>query len=103
MANLVIQLHGNATHDPCALCGRHTLSGGRPQLVLADTLDVVCRDCGRKHDPSLSSLVDLACAAERVGRIGRHTVIPPMTALLDLAHAAEAYSHARPARYRQSA
>src|SRR6516165_2218924 len=60
MANLVIQLHGDVAHDPCALCGRHTVSGERPQLVLADTLDVVCRDCGRKHDPSLASLLDLA-------------------------------------------
>jgi hypothetical protein len=103
MSNLVIQLHGDVAHDPCALCGRHTVSGGRPQLVLADTLDVVCRDCGRKHDPSLASLLDLACAAERVSRIGRHTVIPPMAALLDLAHAAENYTSARPQRYRQSA
>ena len=72
-------------------------------MVLADTLDVVCRDCGKEHDPSLASLLDLACAAERVGRIGRHTVIPPMAALLDLAHAAENYTSARPLRYRQSA
>ena len=52
----------------------------------------VCDDCGRKHAPSLSALVDLAKVAERVGRIGRHTLVPPMTALLDLARAAENYS-----------
>ena len=38
----------------------------------------------------------LADAAERVGRIGRHTVVPPMTALLELARAAENYAHAAP-------
>jgi hypothetical protein len=36
----------------------------------------------------------LADAAERVGRIGRHTMVPPMTALLDLARAAENFVQA---------
>jgi hypothetical protein len=67
-------------------------------LALADRPDVVCRDCGKKHAPSLVALLDLAHAAERVGRISRHTVCPPMTALLDLAHAAEGYTAAAPRR-----
>jgi hypothetical protein len=41
--------------------------------------------------------------AERVGRIGRHTLVPPLGALLDLAHAAEDYSHSSPKRRSQAA
>ena len=43
--------------------------------------------------PSLAALVHLADAATRIGRIGRHSVFPPLTALLDLANAAEKYAH----------
>ena len=60
---------------------------------LADSDDPVCRDCGRKHAPSLAALVHLATEAERIARIGRHTVFPPLTSLLDLARAAENYQH----------
>jgi hypothetical protein len=60
-------------------------------LCVADSSDPVCKDCGRKHAPSLAALVHLATEAERVARIGRHTVFPPLTALLDLARAAETY------------
>ncbi len=45
------------------------------------------------HAPSLAALVNLADAATRIGRIGRHSVFPPLTALLDLASAAEKYAH----------
>ena len=51
-------------------------------------------------EPSLAALIHLADAAERVGRIGRHTVFPPMTALLELARAAENYAHTAPAPLR---
>jgi hypothetical protein len=61
---------------------------------VAGTTDPVCQNCGRKHAPSLAALVGLADAAERVGRMGRHTVFPPLTALLDLASAAEKYASA---------
>ena len=53
----------------------------------ADSQDCVCRACGQKHAPSLVALLDLAGTAERVGRIGRHSVFPPLGALLDLARA----------------
>jgi hypothetical protein len=39
----------------------------------------------------LAALVHLAKEAERVARIGRHTVFPPLAALLELARAAETY------------
>ena len=66
------------------------------QLVLADSLLPVCDRCGRRHAPSLAALVELANEAERVGRIGRHTVFPPYSALLDLARAADNYTAAVP-------
>jgi hypothetical protein len=50
----------------------------------------------------LAALMSLADAAERVGRIGRHMVVPPMTALLDLARAAEHYVHLAPAPRRRA-
>ena len=43
----------------------------------------------------LAALVQLADEADRVGRIGRHTVFPPYTALLDLARAADRYATSR--------
>jgi hypothetical protein len=42
------------------------------------------------------ALIDLAFTAQRVGRIGHHTLVPPMTALLDLARAAEDYTRCTP-------
>jgi len=53
---------------------------------------VVCRSCGKKHAPSLAALLDLERVAQRVGRIRRHTLVPPFEALLDLARAAEVYT-----------
>ncbi len=47
--------------------------------------------------------MDLAYIAERVGRIGQHTLVPPMTALLDLARAAEEYRITSPTQCRQAA
>jgi hypothetical protein len=47
--------------------------------------------------------LELARIAERVGRIGQHTLVPPITALLDLARAAEEYTITAPATRRQVA
>ena len=49
------------------------------------------------------ALLDLACVAERVGRIGRHTLVPSMAVLLELARAAETYAENRPSAVRQAA
>jgi hypothetical protein len=54
----------------------------------------VCHDCARQHAPALAALLELARVAERVGHIGRHTLVPPLGTLLDLARAAENYTHA---------
>jgi hypothetical protein len=62
------------------------------QFRTKDNLDPVCSECAGKHAPSLAALVDLARTAERVTRMGRHSVFPPLSALLDLASAAEKYT-----------
>jgi hypothetical protein len=72
------------------------------QLGLADTLAVVCAECGRRHAPALAALVGLADAAERVSRMGRHNVFPPLSGLLDLASAAEKYAGSAPPRRREA-
>lgn len=58
-------------------------------MVLAATGQTVCTSCGKLHDPGLAALLNLAEEAERIGKIGRHTVVPPYTALLNLAQAAD--------------
>jgi hypothetical protein len=92
MIELQIQRDEETGSETCSICGRHTISAAGMQLVQANTDKPVCPDCGRKHDPSLAALVNLADAATRIGRIGRHSVFPPLTALLDLASAAEKYA-----------
>jgi hypothetical protein len=102
MTDLVIHYSYSTETESCALCGGRTGSRG-PQLHRAQTGDVVCRTCGKEYAPSLVALLDLACTAERVGRIGRHNLVPPLTSLLDLARAAENYSLATPSPARQVA
>jgi hypothetical protein len=92
MTMVSVQCKPTATTAPCGICGQPTSAPAGTQLVVADTQQPVCLDCGRRHSPSLVALVQLANEAERVGRIGRHTVFPPYTALLDLARAATEYS-----------
>jgi hypothetical protein len=89
---LMLQWKPSATNGPCGGCGRPTSAPPGTQLVLAEGREPVCPDCGRRHAPSLEALVQLANEAQRVGRIGRHTVFPPYTALLDLARAADNYT-----------
>lgn len=96
MPHLVLELHPTDGPTPRVCdCGRPIPSEG-PRLARADTLEAVCYECGKKHDPPLAALLELACVAQRVGTIGRHNVSPPMTALLDLARAAENYTCAVP-------
>ena len=87
----------------CGICGRDTADSSGPQLFLSDREAAVCHGCGQKHAPSLAALLRLAQVARRVGRIGRHTVVPPMEALLDLAQAAENFSSAIGTPGRQAA
>src|SRR5947209_6682564 len=106
MAQLTIRLDApHTTPSPlrCALCGGSAASAAGPQLAVAGAESAVCRPCGKRHAPSLVALLDLARVAERVGRIGRHTVVPPMCAILDLVKAAEDYLSITPARERRAA
>lgn len=96
MTDLVIHARSARTNDICALCGAPAAYGAGPQLFHGDRPGLVCRECGKKHAPSLVALLDLAGAAERAGKIGRHTLTLPLTTLLDLARAAEDYTCAAP-------
>jgi hypothetical protein len=98
MIQLLIQLQQSIAHEACALCGGPIDSAEGPALCRADSLKPVCRKCGKANAPWLTALMDLACTAERVGRIKRHTIVPPLTSLLDLARAAEDYTVSRPVR-----
>ena len=92
MADLTIQLKQGTESNTCGLCGRETAHPAGPRLCLAGNWDAVCRDCGQRHAPSLVALLDLAGVAERVGHLGRHTLTPPMEAMLRLVRAAEDYT-----------
>ena len=103
MAHLTIRLDAPHTPSCCGLCGGSTGTAAGPRLADADSEITVCRTCGKRHAPSLVALLDLARVAERVARIGRHTIVPPMGAILDLVKAAEDYLSFTPLRERQMA
>lgn len=93
MASLVIGIIHLPTKTPCGVCGRPTSHAPGPALFVAESVAAVCRECGSLHAPSLAALLKLGRVAERVGRVGRHTLSPPLAMMIDLAHAAEAYTH----------
>jgi hypothetical protein len=97
MSQLLLRYSPTPVETACGLCGQQATWQAGTQLVLADTAQPVCPSCGKNHAPSLAALLQLAEEAERVGRIGRHTVFPPYTALLDLARAADHYAGKLPA------
>jgi hypothetical protein len=103
MVQLSIQVTPSASNDPCGLCGTETATEVGPRLSLAGREVAVCHRCGQKYAPALAALLALAQVASRVGTIGRHTVVPPMEALLDLAHAAENFTHSMSNPGRQAA
>jgi hypothetical protein len=103
MAHLTIRVDAPHTPACCGLCGSSTGQAAGPRLAVAESEATVCRACGKRHAPSLVALLDLARVAERVGRIGRHTVVPPMGAILDLVKAAEDYLSLTPVKERCAA
>lgn len=60
---LAIKLNNIITNDPCAICGARTDPNGI-DLFLADTWELVCMECGRKHAPELTAFLEMATAAE---------------------------------------
>src|SRR5262245_59438866 len=81
MPQLALSCHPTSSIDGCAICGSALRAPGG--LCLADNHQPVCEACGRQHAPSLVALVSLASAAERIGRMHRHSIFPPLSALLD--------------------
>jgi hypothetical protein len=98
MAHLALTLDAHPHSPNCAWCKGPVGSAPGPRLCLAETLAPLCSACTKKHAPALAALADLARVADKVGRIGRHTLVPPMAALLDLARAAEDYARHRTAK-----
>lgn len=92
MAHLVLRYSPTAGTAPCPLCAQPLSCPPGLQLVIVESALPVCSGCGRQDAPHLAALLGLAEEARRVGRIGRHTVVPPYAALLDLARAADTFS-----------
>ena len=97
MTHLVLQYHAEALKGHCALCNKVVSLAAGLQLCEGDPKRPVCSACGRRAAPALAALQGLAGTAERVGRINSHMVTPPLTALLELARAAESFSCSAPA------
>ena len=98
MPQCTIRLCDERHRHACPLCGRdHALNAQGPGLFLEALPNALCRTCGKKLAPAMAALLDLAVAAERVGRCSRHMLTPPLESLLDLARAAENYSDSTPA------
>jgi hypothetical protein len=103
MPHLTIKLSPLAAHGSCGLCGKPIVPAIGLRLCVDDGREVACRECGKRHAPALAALLELAHVAERVGHIGRHTLVPPLDALLDLARAAENYNDSRLKPHKQAA
>jgi hypothetical protein len=98
MHQCTIRLCNDSYLHACPVCGgQHSRSAQEPGLFLEAHASPLCRGCGRKLAPAMAALLDLAVAAERVGRCSRHMLTPPLESLLDLARAAENYSDSAPA------
>ncbi len=53
-----IRWNNCATNDPCAICGERTDPVVGPELFLRDGWALVCWQCGRKHSPRLTALLE---------------------------------------------
>ena len=98
MECIVIQYLNEPRESCCPACGEFTLSKKGPRLFAGHAEEPLCRDCGKRQAPHLVALLDLAGVADKVGRLCRHLLTPPMESLLDLARAAENYTHSSPTR-----
>lgn len=94
MTELHVEHSADGFEGECCRCGQQLHFDPGPRLVRADDHRPVCVRCGEQSSPALAALINLAGSAERVGRIGRHTVIPPYASLIELARAAENYKDA---------
>ncbi len=102
MLQLALQSCNSTDCNVCIFCNKHLTTSAGYQLRTVDTPGAVCQDCAGKHAPRLAALVDLARTAERVSRMARTSVFPPLGALLDLASAAEKFTGTLQPRQRQA-
>ncbi len=102
MGKVLLRFSGKRSRGTCGVCDQETIAAPGCQLCLADTGDLVCNPCGRRHAPELFALVDLSDTAERVGRIACFGISPPMVALLQLARAAEEFTRTTTPTIRQA-
>jgi hypothetical protein len=58
--SLSIKLNQRIEADACPLCGETVNPNIGPELFLADSDLIVCRNCGRIHAPALFALLTLA-------------------------------------------
>ena len=65
-----------------------------PVETFPESSALVCPRCAKKNPPQVAALLTLAAVARRVGKMKRHTLTPPLEALLELARAAEDYAYA---------
>src|SRR5215469_12660740 len=78
-----IRLCDESHRHACPVCGReHGLNVQGPGLFLEAHGSPLCRPCGKKLAPAMAALLDLAVAAERIGRCSRHMLTPPLESLL---------------------
>ncbi len=96
MERFTIRFVSASSHSSCPMCGQGQHGRQGPCVFAEDHDTPLCRPCGKKMVPSMVALLDLALAAEKVGRLCRHLLTPPMASLLDLARAAENYSETSP-------
>ena len=96
MERFTIRFVSASSHSSCPMCGQGQHGRQGPGVFAEDHDTPLCRPCGKKMVPSMVALLDLALAAEKVGRLCRHLLTPPMASLLDLARAAENYSETSP-------
>lgn len=100
MTNLTIKFLSESGNPWCGLCGDAILTAPGPQPFLNE--EPVCHKCAKRHDPRLVALVDLAHVAERIGKVCRHVLVPPMEALLALSRAAEDFTQSGPQPLRKA-
>jgi hypothetical protein len=96
MMQILLEQRDEIQNEPCGVCGQVVSVPAGMQLLLSGSSAPVCAECGQKHAPALAALANLAEVATRIGRINRHSVFPPLSALLDLANAAEKYAQTTP-------
>jgi hypothetical protein len=98
MAEFVLLLAEAGGPSSCGLCGEEMFLKPGPGLYVSDSRVAVCRRCGRTRAPVLSTLLDLAEAAEQVGRVAAHSRRwVPFELLLEITWASEQYYTSLPA------